>query len=53
MPIIDIIVREDRFVNRISGVCTYGKRDNILGSAWWKFIAFALRTKNSNVIIGG
>lgn len=53
MPAIDFIVREDRFVNRVSGICSYGKKDNILGSTWWKFIAFALRTRNSSVVIGG
>lgn len=53
MPAIDIIVREDRFVNRVSGLCSYGKRDCILGLTWWKYIAFALRTQKSFVILGG
>lgn len=53
MPAIDIIVREDRFVNRVSGICSYGKKDNILGLTWWKYIAFALRCQRSYCILGG
>lgn len=53
MPSIDIIVRQDRFVNRISGICSYGKKVNITGLAWWKYIAFALRSQGSNILLGG
>lgn len=53
MPSIDIIVREDRLVNRVSGICSYGKKLSILGSAWWKYIAVALRAKGSFVLLGG
>jgi hypothetical protein len=53
MPAIDIIVREDRFVNRVSGICSYGKKTSILGLSWWKYIAFALRTQGSNLLLGG
>lgn len=53
MPAIDIIVREDKFVNRVSGICSYGKKDNILGLTWWKYIAFALRAQGSYALLGG
>jgi hypothetical protein len=53
MPAIDIVVREDRFVNRVSGICSYGKKTCILGLSWWKYIAFALRTQASNLLLGG
>jgi len=53
MPAIDIIVREDRFVNKESGICSYGKKENILGLLWWKYVALSLRATNSYVVLGG
>lgn len=53
MPAFDIIIREDRFVNRISGICSYGKKMSVLGLAWWKFIAFGLRARGALAVVGG
>jgi hypothetical protein len=52
MPSFDIIVREDRFSNRVSGICSYGKKTSILGLSWWKYISISLRTQGATIIFG-
>lgn len=40
-------------MNKTSGLCEFIKKTNIVGLAWWKYIAVALRIQKSSVILGG
>ena len=52
-PALDVIVREDRFSNQVSGITSYSGVECILGLLWWKYVGISLRAVDCHMLLGG
>lgn len=48
-----MIVDEDRFLSKPSGISTYSNSEVVLGNSWWNYIGLVCRVYNQHVILGG
>lgn len=47
-----MIVNEDRLLNTTSGFTAYSRKEVILGTQWWRYIALSLRVRGATVVFG-
>ncbi len=53
MPLFDVIVDEDRFLSKSSGISSYSNVQVVLGKTWWNYVAYAQRSYGQSFILSG
>lgn len=49
----DVIIDEDRFLPKSSGISSYSNLEVVLGKTWWNYVAYSQRTQNQTLILSG
>jgi hypothetical protein len=52
-PVFDVIVDEDRFLAKWSGISSYSHVEVVLGKNWWNYVAYVKRAQNQSFILSG